>query len=61
MRQMRRVELLNDSDYDIKYHMGKANVVADALNRKERVKPFESVHQPLPSRRVLKVRLLMPS
>ncbi|KAI3770666.1 hypothetical protein L6452_01807 [Arctium lappa] len=39
MRQRRWVELLNDYDCEIKYHPGKANVVANALSRKERVKP----------------------
>ncbi|GKB63659.1 putative reverse transcriptase domain-containing protein [Tanacetum coccineum] len=29
----------SDYDYEIRYHTGKANVVADALSRKERVKP----------------------
>ncbi|KAM0010014.1 putative nucleotidyltransferase, Ribonuclease H [Helianthus debilis subsp. tardiflorus] len=38
MRQRRWVELLNDYDCEIKYHPRKANVVADALSRKERVK-----------------------
>nr|GEU70691.1 putative reverse transcriptase domain-containing protein [Tanacetum cinerariifolium] len=34
------LELLSDYDYEIRYHFGKANVVADALSRKEKVKPL---------------------
>ncbi|GJW95578.1 putative reverse transcriptase domain-containing protein [Tanacetum coccineum] len=40
MRQRRWLELLNDYDYEIRYHPGKANVFADTFSRKEQSKPL---------------------
>ncbi|GKA01410.1 putative reverse transcriptase domain-containing protein [Tanacetum coccineum] len=40
MRQRRWLELLSDYDFEIRYPPGKANVVADALSQKERIKPL---------------------
>ncbi|GJZ48857.1 putative reverse transcriptase domain-containing protein [Tanacetum coccineum] len=50
------IELLSDYDCEIQYHPEKANVVADALSRKERDKPLRvralmmTVHNDLPKR-----------
>nr|GEU47631.1 putative reverse transcriptase domain-containing protein [Tanacetum cinerariifolium] len=55
MRQRRWLELLADYDCEIRYHPGKENVVADALSRKERIKPLRvrslvmTIHPKLPS------------
>ncbi|GJS36588.1 putative reverse transcriptase domain-containing protein [Tanacetum coccineum] len=40
IRQRRWLELLSDYDCEIRYHPGKANGVADALSRKEQIKPL---------------------
>ncbi|GJU25921.1 putative reverse transcriptase domain-containing protein [Tanacetum coccineum] len=39
MRQRRWIELFSDYDCDIRYYPKEATIVADALSRKERVKP----------------------
>ncbi|GJZ97168.1 putative reverse transcriptase domain-containing protein [Tanacetum coccineum] len=39
MRQRRWIDLFSDYDCKIRYHPSKANVVADALSRREQVKP----------------------
>ncbi|GKF59905.1 putative reverse transcriptase domain-containing protein, partial [Tanacetum coccineum] len=40
MRQRRWLELLSDYNCNIRYHPRKANIVADALSRKERIEPL---------------------
>ncbi|GJR24165.1 putative reverse transcriptase domain-containing protein [Tanacetum coccineum] len=55
MRQRRWIELLSDYDCEIRYHPGKANIVADALIRKDgepiRVRSLVmTVHTNLPKR-----------
>nr|GEU38238.1 putative reverse transcriptase domain-containing protein [Tanacetum cinerariifolium] len=55
MRQRHWLELLADYDCDIRYHLGKANVVADALSQKKQIKTLRvrslimTIHLKLPS------------
>ncbi|GJU33073.1 putative reverse transcriptase domain-containing protein [Tanacetum coccineum] len=56
LRQQRWIDLLSDYDCEIRYHLGKVNVVADALSQKERDKPLRvralmmNVHNDLPKK-----------
>ncbi|GJX93261.1 putative reverse transcriptase domain-containing protein [Tanacetum coccineum] len=55
MRQRRWIELLANYDCEIRYHPRKVNFVADALSRKEQIKPLQvralvmTLHPKLPS------------
>nr|GEV70273.1 putative reverse transcriptase domain-containing protein [Tanacetum cinerariifolium] len=55
MRQRCWSELLADYDCEIRYHPGKANVIADALSQKKQIKPLRvrslimTIHPKLPS------------
>ncbi|GJR09177.1 putative reverse transcriptase domain-containing protein [Tanacetum coccineum] len=58
MRQRRWIELLSDYECEIKYHSGKANVVADALSRKERLKPRRVHGMSITIHSVLRIKIL---
>ncbi|GJT25463.1 putative reverse transcriptase domain-containing protein [Tanacetum coccineum] len=58
MRQRRWIELFNDYDYEILYHPSKANVVADALSRKERLKPRRDRAMSMTIHSSIKARIL---
>ncbi|GJZ36348.1 putative reverse transcriptase domain-containing protein [Tanacetum coccineum] len=43
IRQRRWLEFLSDYDCEIRYHLGKVNVVADTLSRQERIEPLREL------------------
>ncbi|GKF36905.1 putative reverse transcriptase domain-containing protein [Tanacetum coccineum] len=55
MRQRHWLELLADYDCEIRFYLGKANVIADTLSQKERIKPLRirslimTLHPKLPT------------
>ncbi|GKA62580.1 putative reverse transcriptase domain-containing protein [Tanacetum coccineum] len=59
MRQRRWIELFSNYDYEIRYHPGKANVVADALRKKERVKPRRLRAMSMPIQSSVKDKILV--
>jgi hypothetical protein len=44
MRQRRWLELIKDYELEVRYHLGKANVVADVLSRKTHYSYLPAVH-----------------
>nr|GEX63229.1 hypothetical protein [Tanacetum cinerariifolium] len=58
MRQKWWIELLSDYECEIKYHPDKANMVADALSRKERHKPRQVCAMSITIHSGLKTKIL---
>ncbi|GJU90396.1 putative reverse transcriptase domain-containing protein [Tanacetum coccineum] len=58
MRRRRWIELFSDYDYEIRYHPGKVNVVADALSKKEWLKPRRAPSTSMTIHSSIKARIL---
>ncbi|GJT19820.1 putative reverse transcriptase domain-containing protein [Tanacetum coccineum] len=56
---LRWIDLFSDYDCEIRYHPGKANVVADALSGKERMKPRRARAMSMMIHSSLKARILI--
>ena len=61
MRQRRWLELIKDYDCAINYHPGKANVVADALSRKERLNVLTSSAELIREFEKLEIEVCIPN
>ncbi|GJY71397.1 hypothetical protein Tco_0475100 [Tanacetum coccineum] len=65
MHQRRYIELFSYYGYEIRYHPGKANVVADTLSRKEWIKPIRvralimTIHSGVEAK-ILEARVKLP-
>ncbi|GKB06334.1 putative reverse transcriptase domain-containing protein [Tanacetum coccineum] len=58
MRQRWWIEFFSDYDCEIRYHPSKANVVADALSRKEQLKPRRARAMSMTIHSSIKARIL---
>ncbi|GKC42111.1 putative reverse transcriptase domain-containing protein [Tanacetum coccineum] len=58
MHQRWWIELFSDYDCEIRYHPGKANVVADTLSRKEQLKPRRARAMSMTIHSSIKARIL---
>ena len=60
MRQRRWLELIKDYGCTINYHPGKANVVADALSRKERLNALTTFEELVKEFKKLEIEIRIP-
>ncbi|KAL8091424.1 hypothetical protein AgCh_033878 [Apium graveolens] len=61
MRHSRWLELIKDYDFSINYHPGKANVVTDALSRKERLNMIKIMEELAQDLEKMEIEVRVPS